>query len=238
MKSHSLKPFDDGKYLSEEEALKLIETIPIPKDEPETVLESRIIDLTPAANGKVKTQDVWVAYFNARKEVMVSTPDLYRAGRTNNQGLLNSLRKDFSEKWLVTSTRIKYEDIQQTIITHNYGSNLVQPVEHRIVVPSYQRRILTDVVDTNEGLTYLQSLFGTEDDANLIKQTLQNLSNYSPDQINVWSANLSRRPIEDVSGFGYFEDRFNVCGSANLLHVSGRSHAVHINITPKSGGAP
>ena len=34
MKSHSLKPFDDGRYLSEEEALKLLESIPIPKDDP------------------------------------------------------------------------------------------------------------------------------------------------------------------------------------------------------------
>ena len=33
MKSHSLKPFDDGRYLSEEESLKLLESIPIPEDD-------------------------------------------------------------------------------------------------------------------------------------------------------------------------------------------------------------
>jgi len=33
MRTHSLKPFDDGKYLSEEEAMKLLESIPIPEDD-------------------------------------------------------------------------------------------------------------------------------------------------------------------------------------------------------------
>ena len=41
MRTHSLKPFDDGKYLSEEEAMKLLESIPIPKDDPEKAEEQK-----------------------------------------------------------------------------------------------------------------------------------------------------------------------------------------------------
>jgi len=103
MKSHSLKPFDDGKYLSEEESLKLLESIPIPEDDSEKTvppkvepdipitnnphLENRIIQLDslPADNGRRKKQDEWIDYFNDRNEVMASMPDIYLAGKSSNQ---------------------------------------------------------------------------------------------------------------------------------------------------------
>ena len=105
MKSCTLKPFDDKGYLSEEEALKLIEKIPIPKndngsgnppeakpdahaaenppkdDNPVVDLEGRLIDLNPADGESNKTQDQWVGYWNNITDgrVFASMPDYYLA---------------------------------------------------------------------------------------------------------------------------------------------------------------
>ena len=256
MKSHSLKPFDDGKYLSEEDALKLLESIPIPKDDLEKSdplkvksnnspqednlpvdLGSKIIDLNPADNGNLHSIDGWLNYFAVGKETMVSMPDIYLAGKSNNQALLNSLRKDFTESWIVTNTRIKYENDQNAIITHHLGSKLIPPVEYKIVVPEYSATLLDGVLGTNEGLRFLQALFGTKDNAYWIGSTLHKLSYYSLDKIKFRSALLSNRPIERVSGLQYSNGRCNVY--TDLVDRNfGRSRGMHINTPPKNGGAP
>ena len=253
MKTHSLKPFDDGKYLSEEEALKMLENIPIPNDDSENVsptkiesnnptvdLESRIIDLNPADNDAIKTQDDWITYFNARNQIMVSTPDIYQAGKSGNQTLLNSLRKDFGNGWLLTSTTVKYtSDHQVAIIIHNYGSNLVQPIEHNIVISEHQPTHLANVLNNNEGLEYLQALFGTNDNAPQIRKTLHELSSYSLAKIKTWSTKLLERPAERASGFYCLGDKFYVSSDCFRSYY-GRSRAVHTNPNPapKNGGAP
>jgi hypothetical protein len=248
MKSSSLKPFDDGNYLSEEEALKLIEKIPIPKSpdsnkptaEPQNIpeqenpselisLEGRIItiDSSPADDNKVHTQDDWIKYFNDRNEIMVSMPDIYLAGKSNNKKLLHSLRKDFKDIWITSSTRIKYDDNQDARIIHNYNSKLIKQVEHNVVIPEYRPQYLENVLNTQEGLKYLQILFGTNDTAQQIKDTLQKLSNYSLDKTKVWSAALSDRSIERASGFYCDDGVFHVNG--DLLCIDGRSRGVRIS---------
>ena len=254
MKSHSLKPFDDGKYLSEEEAMKLLESIPIPKDESEKTtppkveshtpiiynpdLESRIIDLNLADKGHTKSPDNWIIHFNARNEIMASMSDIYQAGKSNNQALLDSLRKDFRESVIVTSTLVKYGGHrQEATIIHNYGSKLIQSVRSNIVIPTYISALLTDVLNTNEGLRYLQALFNTNDNASQIKGTLQKLSDCPIDKINCWSAPLSDRPTERFAGFSKNYDQFYIEGYYGSLSY-GRSRTVRINHAFKNGGAP
>jgi len=81
MKSHSLKPFDDGRYLSEEDALKLLETIPIPKDEPEKDEDQ---DSLPPAVPDVTSIDNFIVLKNIRcvdadGRVFEEYPELYVA---------------------------------------------------------------------------------------------------------------------------------------------------------------
>lgn len=253
MKSHSLKPFDDGKYLSEEEALKLLESIPIPEDDLRKVnppkvkphtpiidnpnLESRIIDLNLADKDLTKSPYDWITLFNARNEIMASMSDIYQAGKSNNQALLDSLRKDFRESVIVTSTLVKYVGHrQEATIIHNYESKLIQSVEYKLVIPVYSLTLLTDVLDTNEGLKYLQALFNTNDNASQIKDTLQKLSDCPINKINAWTAPLSDRPTERFAGFSQNCDQFYIEGYYNSMSY-GRSRTVRINTAHKSRGA-
>ena len=274
MRTHSLKPFDDGKYLSEEEAMKLLETIPIPKDDFESVdpakekpdihvtenpdLENKIIQLDhlPADNGSKKSSEKWLVYWNNINDgrIFASMADYYLAFKQLNeksksgsfiekqiaQEIIYSLREDFNwskANWLNSSTRIKYVNQQNARIVHHYGSQSVPSVEHRIVIPGYPPDSLANVLDTNEGLRYLQALFGTQDNAQQIKDTLQELSDYPLNKIKVRSVRLLDRPTESVSGLRYNNGRFNVYTDL-VYHSFGRSRAVHINITPKSRGSP
>ena len=249
MKPYALKPFDDGKYLSVEAALEELAGLPdpvekgsvkknsepavpatgnFPKGENSAAdLEGRLIDLNPADDGSNKTQDEWIDYFNGRNEVIVSMPDIYRAGKSGNRALLDSLRKDFEERWIVTSTRVKYENNQDARIIHNYGSRLVQPVEHKVVIPEYRPQPLKAVLNTKEGLRYLQALLGTNDNAKEIKDTLHKLSNYTTSKTNIWSVALSDRPAERASGFDYYGGGFRVYGY-DFLDYDGRSRGVRI----------
>jgi hypothetical protein len=117
-----LKPFDDGNYLSEEEALKLIEKIPIPvssgsesiqhdeSKQPDVSeaknpdLENRIIQLDnlSAENGSKKTQDDWVSYWNninnfgapIRGRIFASMPDYYQAFKQLKEKVEHGSSKD------------------------------------------------------------------------------------------------------------------------------------------------
>ena len=183
------------------------------------------LDEIAADNGSNKTQDQWTAYFNDKNEIMASMPDLYMAGKSNNQNLLESLRKDFQESWIVTSTRIKYEDKTNARIIHDYGSRLIAPVEHKIIIPESGSGNLAKVLGTSEGLIYAQTLFGTNDNASQIKDTLQKLSNYSLDKIKVWFAALLARPVERAACLDYVDGDFRV-GGYDDLGGSGRSRGV------------
>ena len=245
MNSYTLKPFGNGNYLSEKEFLKAIEKIPIPPDDAPAVkpavpatpapaaspvidLDGRLIDLTPADNSSEKTQGDWIAYFNGQNKMMVSAPDIYLAGKSGNKRLLTSLRKDFKERWIVTSTRIKYDQNLDARIIHNYGSNLVHPVEQQVIIPEYQPKLLADVLNTPEGLRYLQVLFGTDDTAQGIKETLHKLSGYDLDKTKVWSVALSDRPIERAAGFNYYIGNFHVIGDI-YIGDRGRSRGVGVS---------
>lgn len=174
-----------------------------------------VLDEEAADNGEFHTQDEWIAYFNERNKRMASISDLYLAGKSNNQKLLDSLRGDFHYRWGVTSTRIEYGDDFNAKIIHNNGSTLIQPIEHKLIIPEYHPHLLEEVLNTKEGLSYLQGLFGTNDSVEQIKDTLQKLSDYPPDKIVVQSAPKSDRPTKRASGFMFNYGYIHVSGGIN-----------------------
>ncbi len=187
------------------------------------------LDEVAADDGVRHTQDQWIAYFNARQQLMASMSDIYLAGKSNDQRLLASLREDSKQSWIVTSTRLEYGAKEDAQIIHHYGSTVVKPIEHKLILPEYQPQLLDEVVNTPYGLNYLQVLFGTTDSTREIKDTLQKLSEYSKDKIKVWSASLAVRPDSRASGFGCGDSGFHVTG--NYLDDAGCSRRVHF-ITP------
>jgi hypothetical protein len=262
MKADSLKPFGDSKYLSEEDALKLIEKIPIPKDDsgsansgkakpgvpkanspsqdsnPVVDLEGRIVVLNPPDNGNSKTQDEWIDYFNERKEIMVSMADIYLAVKSGNQDMMDSLKRDFHTSGLITSTRIIYEDRDNARIIHYYGGNVIKPLEYAVFIREYGRTELTDILASKEGCEYLQALFGTKDDAGKIKDTLYNLCDYPSDKINI-SIAVSRDISNCVVSFIYYtEGEFNFGNGSHFCRGGSRGMRIGTApVTQTTGGA-
>lgn len=218
------------------EMLAIIEKKEGQKEEELTVdLEGRLIDLNPSDKGNTKTQDNWIAYFNDKNEIMVSMPDIYLAEKSGNQNLLDSLRKDFKDTWIVSSTRIKYTGNNARIIHYFNQGKLIKPIEHNIVVPDYYNNgngtYLNAVPNVLECEAYLQALFETKDNISQIQNVLEKLSNYKADKTKLWTPSMDDRNknVERVSGFGYGSGVFRVNGSGSLLGGSGRSRGVRIS---------
>jgi len=282
MRTHSLKPFDDGKYLSEEESLKLLESIPIPKDNSGSVnpvketskisvtenpdLESITLDLNPADHHNIKSQDEWITYWNNINDgrVFASMADYYQAFKQLKEKFehgsvqekeftrisIDSLRKDFDwlsqKSWLVSSTKIKYQpNKEDTQIIHHYNCHHTSAIQQfNVSIPEYLGVFIPQVLDEPKGLIYLQTLFGTKDDKETIIQNLEFISAKSGTKIKIWTPSfksdigyISREfSSERASGFSYNNSFFHVY--CNMVFSSGRSRGVHINIPPKSRGAP
>jgi len=275
MKTHSLKPFDDGKYLSEEDALKLLETIPIPKDDPGSVnpppnknsdLGDMVIDLNPAAQGNLKSQDEWITYWNNinNGRIFASMADYYHAfkqlkekfeqgsikEKQITQLIINSLGEDFDwpnqNSWLVSSTRIKYRpDREDAQIIHYYNCHNKSVIQkHNLIIPEYLGVLVSEVLNDPKGLTYLQTLFGTQDDKEAMMQNLEFIS-YSPRTV----IKILTPPIKEDLNYanrqglserasGIFKGNSGILVCDDYIVTRGRSRGVRLNVTPKNGGAP
>lgn len=174
------------------------------------------IDLQPADNGKYRTQNQWIPFFNEKGVAMISAPDVYRAGQSGSDELVKSLRKDFDRDYIVTSTRIIYNpNSLDAKIVHNHGSTVVKPTESKVIVPVYQDWTkLSKVLGTEEGKAYLSALFGTKDNAENMAKTLSKLSGKSIDDNCVWTPTQDGRKDrpERAVGFDYGSGRFHVDG--------------------------
>ncbi len=137
---------------------------------------------------------------------MASMGDIYLVGKSDNQTLLAGLGEDF-KNWFITSTRIKYGDKSNGRIIHHFKNRLIRPVEHKVIIPEYFPQLLEKVLDTKEGLRFLQVLFETNDSAEQIKDTLPKLSGYPLNAIVVWSTKAAVRPTERAAGL--FCDNLN-----------------------------
>ena len=195
------------------------------------------INLQPADNGAVKTQSPWILYFNDLEKAMISAPDVYQAGKYASDEVLDSLRKDFNESWLVLSTRTIYSgnNLSGRII-HNYGSEVVKPSQRDVkVIPVYEGTPLAQALWDKEGVEYIQSLLDTRDDTKEITGTLEKISGKMSDNISLWTPSQSSRKnySERAVGFGGGYGRFRVVGYDFIVGLHGRSRGVSMG--PRSG---
>lgn len=184
-------------------------------------------------------QDKHVVQFNSLGKVMASLADYYEAGRSGNETLIDSLRKDFSESWIVGSDRIVYDsDSFDAKIIRYFGSKVIEPVEVSIFIPDYSDgKTLDTVLDDERGLAYIQALFNTTDDKAEIKKVLSALSGKTSGKIRVWTPNQSSRKANpDRAAFlGYGGGGFRVGGDYGGLLDDGRSRGVSLS---PAGAAP
>lgn len=177
------------------------------------------------------TQDNFIDKFNELNRIMISAPDLYDAGK-NQPEVIESLQKDFNESWIVTSTRIQYEeDSLEGTITHYFGSNVISPNEKRLIIPYYNGTNLNDVLGDEQGLIYLQVLFNTSDAPDELKKTLKNLSNKESSKTKIWTPDQSSRKQYPVRAawFNVNFDVFHVGGGDHVDSGDGRSRGVFDN---------
>lgn len=194
------------------------------------------IDLSPVDNGRSRTQKGWIAYFNKLKKAMISGADLYSAGNSGSDELLDSLRKDFIESWIVSSTHNSYSKNNLSAkITQDYGSTVRKPTEIYVAeVPVYQGESAIKVIEGN-GLGYVQAMFNTKDKPAKILDTLSKLSQKAPEDIEFWTPdqNLRESYPERAVRFDDYDRRFLVYGNYSFDGSSGHSRGVLIN--PRSG---
>lgn len=207
------------------------------------------LDTAPAEGGQYKTQDQWIDYWNSLDgdKYMASTADLYscfknlkttlKSGsaeeKVTAKALVDSLRKDFNDRWIITSTRIEYtilSPLEGRIIHHYKSKNPELTKEITLNIPVYRDVKLADVTSSEDGLKYLQAYWGTEDDANTITETMEFISGKKKGSIKVWTAdttsNNSATPRnvqpQRVAGLDYNDDYFHIVGDG-YLSLNGRS---------------
>ncbi len=193
--------------------------------------QNRVIGLQPADEGAVRTQELWIPYFNELGRAMVSAPDVYRTGQEVNLRLVASLRQDFDERLFVASTRESYDpNTLNAKITHNHGSTVVEPTSKNVLVPVYGGTPLDKVLEDKDGVAYLQAKFGTQDNPDGIERTLVALSGKSPDSIIILTPDQGNRASypERAAGFDFSGGRFRVGGYGRSGDGSGLSRGVSV----------
>lgn len=208
---------------------------PVPPTPPPASSASGIVtlDAVAAEKGATKTQNQWIEYWNAITDgrYFASAADIYAAGKTGNTTLLASLKKDFKESWIITSTRIEYDLTGATgvgKITHYYGSTIRVPMVKTIIIPAYNNTTVDEVVQGASGLQYLQTLFTTTDTAEQIMQTLETLGGKQRSEIKVYTPDQNARKSvpQRAVRFDLGSGGFHVDGDDHVGGNVGRSHGV------------
>ncbi|MGV8162417.1 MAG: hypothetical protein ACP5N2_03755 [Candidatus Nanoarchaeia archaeon] len=207
-----------------------------------------ILDSSSAVKGDTKTQNDWISYWqkDGLDAEFASASDYYKVFkqiRRDLEGsddekkeankLLKSLRKDFKDSLIVTSTRLTYntnaENRLEARITQHYGSkNQSLTKETTLNIPEYRDVLIDSVVASEDGLNYLQTFFDTDDDAATLVNNLEYISGKSRNGIKVWSAAMSdRMSVPDRAAFLYCDEvnSFHVDGDGNLSGI-GRARGV------------
>jgi hypothetical protein len=155
------------------------------------------IDITPwLEDGQAirLTQDQWSEKYNQAGKIMASAPDFYAAIKRCDDDLIAGLREDF-DNWLTLSTRLSYNpDNLRGKIIHYHGSSLIEPIESELVIPVFKDTPIKEAIvsgqHAEEGLSYLQTYFGTQDSAWIIIKALEKVSGKSKNNIKIWTANI------------------------------------------------
>ena len=161
-----------------------------------------------------RTQEQAIDFHNERKERMLSMPDIFQIVKENNTEAIESLRKDFKDYWLVTSTRIVYNPNNLSAkIIHNANSNVVKQTEINLKeVPVCRPTYIKDLLKEDTGLDYIRALINnkkaTKEQITKFFTTLsgkkeKNIRFWTPDQSS--RSNYQVRSVElDFNGFGRF----------------------------------
>ena len=187
------------------------------------------------SDGTYRTQEQAIAYHNERKERMLSMPDVFQLVKENNTEAIESLRKDFDTRWLVTSTRIIYnsENLSAKII-HNVDSTVTKPIEIEVKeIPYYYPTYLKDLIETEAGLDYIRALINNK---RLTKEEIINffvaLSGKKEKNIRFWTPNQFSRKDKGIRSVGLYFDGFggfNVVGNSWFDDGVGLSRGVIID---------
>ena len=190
-------------------------------------------------DGEHRTQDQAIAFHNERKEPMLSMPNIFQLVKENSTEAIGSLRKDFKDYWLVTSTRIVYDakNLSAKII-HNAGSKFVKQKEISVrEIPDYTSAELPDIINTDAGLIYCRALV---DEPTATKEHITNffvaLAGKEADRIRFWTPSQSSRANRQVRSvvLCFVDlDRFGVNGDSWIVFNSGLSRGVAVKGSAK-----
>ena len=193
------------------------------------------IKILPRQDNEHRTQEQWIKYFNTEKKAMISIPNIFQLVKENNTETIESLRKDFKDYWLVTSTRIIYNrDNLSAKIIHNADSNVVkQTVINLKEIPVCRPTYIKELLETDTGLNYIRALI---DNKKATKEQIINfftaLSGKKEKNIRFWTPSQSLRAEKQVrsvdlvfDGFGGFD----VFGSYWFDYSNGLSRGVIAN---------
>lgn len=219
-------------------------------------LESFVVDEYAIDNGQKRNHDVSVAYWNDNVNdgrVMASTSELYSffkqvkgmvegSDKARGDRLIACLRDDFDwpgkNNFLWSADRFLYqaESLNATLVRH-YGCNKKDLVkETELVVPEYLGIPITDVTSQAKGLSFIQALLGTQDDADAIMETFECISNMTRDKIKVWTPPLRsstyttrKEGASRAVSFLYYGGYFLISCYSDIDGLSGRSRGVRYN---------
>ena len=179
----------------------------------------------------MKTQEDWVTYFNNKGEKMVSAPDIYKVAKQEKKTLIGSLKKDFEEDAIITSTKIVYnKNNLKAEVIHDADSKIAKPKKYKIKVPE----LVGEPKQDKETEAYLQALFDTKDNITTILRILRRFDQGK--KIHLWTPSQSSRANKQVRAVVlYFGNiRFGVVGDNWFGDSYGLSRGVIIDSAKQS----
>ena len=159
-----------------------------------------------------RTQEQAIAHHNERKERMLSMPDVFQLVKENKTEAIESLRKDFDTRWLVTSTRIIYNpDNLSAKIIHNAESTITKPTEIEVKEIPYGYPIyLKDLLEKESRLDYIRALINNKKATKEeIINFLVKLSGKKEKKIRFWTPSQSSRKDKEIRSVELFFDGFD-----------------------------
>ena len=170
------------------------------------------LKLLSRPDNKYRTQEEWINLFNEEKKQMISIPDIFQLVKDNNIEAIESLRKDFKDYWLVTSTRIIYnsKDLSAKVI-NNANSNIVKQIEIPLKeIPICRPTYIKEFLETDTGLNYIRALLNNK------KATREEIINFfvtlsgkKAKNIRFWTPSQSSREGKQVRSVGLCFDDFD-----------------------------
>ncbi len=171
-----------------------------------------MIKILPRPDDEYRTQEEWVNYFNKEKKPMISMPNVFQLVKENKTEAIESLRKDFKDSWLVTSTRIIYsKDNLSAKIIHNADSSIVKPKEIDLKeIPVCRPTYIKELLETETGLNYVRALIDSKKATKeeIIKFFVA-LSGKEEKNIRLWTPSQSSRESKQIRSVGLCFDYFD-----------------------------